>query len=130
MFFVFCLFFLGEKLLPDYFLDDAEDFQQEWLQSQKKTSSSQSSSETATPPSSEAGGDTPAALFAQVKTLLNSEIVGQIKATYLFVLEGDHPGKSAQSKEGLIDSISPLWYKRWQGIVTLAPYWLHDIVCL
>lgn len=80
----------GEKLLPDYFLDEAEDFQREWLQTQKDAGSSQASSDTAaTPPA----GETPEAVFANVKTLLNTEIVGQIKATYLFVVDGDHPGE-------------------------------------
>ena len=85
---IISLFFSGEKLLPDYFLDDAEDFQQQWLQSQKSSQSSSAASS-----SGAAGGDTPEALFAQVKNLLNSEIVGQIKATYLFVVDGDHPGE-------------------------------------
>ena len=87
-------FFSGEKLLPDYFLDEAEDFQQEWMQtveSQKKASSSEAAAGAAA--GGESGGDTPAAVFAQVKTVLNSEVVDQIKATYLFVVDGDHPGK-------------------------------------
>lgn len=86
------MLFSGEKLLPDYFLDEAEDFQQEWMQtveSQKKASSS----EAAAAGGGESGGDTPAAVFTQVKTVLNSEVVDQIKATYLFVVDGDHPGK-------------------------------------
>ena len=85
----------GEKLLPDYFLDEAEDFQQEWLQSKQKTGpSATSSSDTASgsTASSSSSDETPAALFDQVKTVLSSEVVGQIKATYLFVLDGDHPG--------------------------------------
>ena len=65
----------GEKLLPDYFLDEAEDFQAEWL------SSNQS------PPS-----DTPESVFGHVKTLLNAEVVDGIKATFVFELDGNNPG--------------------------------------
>ena len=76
----------GEKLLPDYFLDEAEDVQEEWIQ--KKKSSPPSS-----PPAADTPANSPASLFAQVQTMLNSDVVGQIKATYLFVLDGDHPGE-------------------------------------
>ena len=58
------------------------------VESQKKASSSETGGG-----GGESGGDTPAAVFAQVKTVLNSEVVDQIKATYLFVVDGDHPGK-------------------------------------
>ena len=84
----------GEKLLPDYFLDEAEGFQREWLQTKTKLESSQAGSDSPTAtdsPSSSEG--TPTAIFAQVSSLLNSDVVGQIKATYLFVVDGEHPGK-------------------------------------
>ena len=64
------------------------------VESQKKASSSSAASAGAAGGGGgESGGDTPAAVFAQVKTVLNSEVVDQIKATYLFVVDGDHPGK-------------------------------------
>ena len=74
--------------MPDYFLDEAEDIQEEFLQSQKS-----STSEAASADSSSSPEQTPAALFAQVETMLNSDVVGQIKSTYLFVLDGNHPGE-------------------------------------
>ena len=85
----------GETLLPDYFLDEAEDFQQEWLQTKKKPEPSQagSDSQTATDSATSASEGTPASMFDQVRTLLNSDVVEQIKATYLFVVDGEHPGK-------------------------------------
>ena len=87
--------FTGEELLPDYFLDEAEGFQQEWLQTKKKPDLSQTGSDSSTatdsPPSSLEV--TPASIIAQVRTLLNSDVVGQVKATYLFVVDGEHPGK-------------------------------------
>ena len=97
-----CLFPPGEKLLPDYFLDDAEDFQEAWLQKNKTTSSSSSSSSSdQTAASSSSPSESPATLFAQVETMLNSDIVGQIKATYLFVVDGEHPGKHTNCASSL-----------------------------
>ena len=61
------------------------------VESQTKASSSEAAG--AGGGGGESGGDTPAAVFAQVKTVLNSEVVDQIKATYLFIVDGDHPGK-------------------------------------
>ena len=61
------------------------------VESQMKASSSEAAG--AGGGGGESGGDTPAAVFTQVKTVLNSEVVDQIKATYLFIVDGDHPGK-------------------------------------
>ena len=95
------LFPPGEKLLPDYFLDDAEDFQEAWLQKNKTASSSSSSSADQTAASSSSLSESPATLFAQVETMLNSDVVEQIKATYLFVVDGEHPGKHTNCASSL-----------------------------
>ena len=74
----------GEKLLPDYFLDEAEDFQSEWLQAKKQME--------APTPTMAAPGNTPEGVFQQVKSLLNEEIVNKVQATFLFVADGKDPG--------------------------------------
>lgn len=74
---------LGAELLPDYFLDEAEDFQAKWLS--QKDGSSSSNTDTA-------DSDTPAAMFALVRTLLSPEVVAQVNATFHFVLEGKDKG--------------------------------------
>ena len=69
----------GEKLLPDYFLDEAENFQAEWLQEGQEQDQ---------PPPS----DSPQGVFSRVERLLSPEIVKQVGATYFFIVSGAHPG--------------------------------------
>ena len=74
----------GAKLLPDYFLDEAEDFQAEWLQTKDQVAPSTQA--TAAPDS------TPDGVFGNVKHILSEEIVNQIRATFLFIADGKDPG--------------------------------------
>lgn len=77
-----CSLSSGEELLPDYFLDEAEDFQAKWIQQ------TESSAPASTPPPS----GTPDAVFSVVRTLLSPDIVAQVNATYHFALEGENAG--------------------------------------
>ena len=74
----------GGELLPDYFLDEAENFKTQWT-------SGKGDKPAATPPTP---GDpnTPAAVFEVVQTLLSPEITSKINATFHFVLDGENPG--------------------------------------
>jgi len=74
----------GAKLLPDYFLDEADDFQAEWLQA--KDQEGPSTQATAAPDS------TPDGVFGKVKHLLSEEIVNQTQATFLFIADGKDSG--------------------------------------
>ena len=74
----------GEKLIPDFFLDEAENFQAEWLQD----GSPAQHREQAQP----APSNTPQGIFTRVESLLSPEIVKQVGATYLFIVDGAHPG--------------------------------------
>ena len=77
-------YYTGGKLLPDYFLDEAENFRGEWLQDD---SPAKSGEKTQPAPS-----NTPQGVFTKVESLLSPEIVKQVGATYLFILDGNHPG--------------------------------------
>ena len=77
---------IGADLLPDYFLDEAEDFQDQWL---KAKSEIPAESETM----SGASHDTPEGVFNLTRTLLTEEVVKQINATFLFVVDGKYPGE-------------------------------------
>ena len=77
-------FLTGGELMPDYFLDEAEDFQDNW---NARKGDSATTSPTSTPTS-----DTPAAMFDTVLTLLSSEIVSTVNATFHFALGGENPG--------------------------------------
>lgn len=75
----------GAKLMPDYFIDGAEEF---FMQSEaqfKKMSKSSAS------PSSSGGGDVKG-LFTQIKALLNEDLVKQVSAIYQFELTGGESG--------------------------------------
>ena len=61
--------------MPDYFLDEAEEFMEKWTSDKKSASSS-----------------SPAGLFEKIKPLINAEIVQKIQATYRFAVTGDNPG--------------------------------------
>ena len=90
---VFCfhggdvMYCVGGKLLPDYFLDDAEDFQTEWLESTQAQKSS------AAAETNEAASDTPAAVFKIAQSLITPDVVQKVNSTFLFVVEGEHPGE-------------------------------------
>lgn len=77
------VFSLGGELLPDYFLEEAENFKTQWTSGMGNTASD-------APPS--ADPNTPAAVFATVRTLLSPEITSKINATFHFILEGENPG--------------------------------------
>ena len=66
--------FIGSKLMPDFFLDEAE----------KYLDSSSSSS----PPDI----NTPAGIFNSIRSMASEAIVKQMGATYLFVLSGENSG--------------------------------------
>lgn len=67
----------GAKLSPDFFLDD-EDIS-EILSS--------------TEAGSEASKDTPEGVFNLTRSLITEEVVKEINASFLFVVDGKHPGK-------------------------------------
>lgn len=73
--------YVGNKLLPDYFLDEAEVFQSEWMQTKSDDSASKGSS------------DTPEAVFKVVQSLLTPDVVQKVNSTFLFVVDGKYPGK-------------------------------------
>lgn len=77
------LIFLGGELLPDYFLDEAENFKMQWTGGK---------GDTAPPPPPSGGLDTPASVFGMVQTLLSPEITSKVNATFHFVLDGENPG--------------------------------------
>ena len=68
----------GSPLMPDYFLDEAEQFMDQW------TSGNQSSSS----PGSSVGG-----VFEKVRSFISPEIVKSVQATYKFSVTGDEPGQ-------------------------------------
>ena len=63
--------------MPDYFLDEAEQFMDQW------TSGSQSSS---------SSGSSVGEVFERVRPLINPEIVKSVQATFKFSVTGDEPG--------------------------------------
>lgn len=69
--------------MPDYFLDDAEEFQAQWLENQGSQSSGGSG------PSK----DTPEGMFKVAESLITPEVTKQVNATFLFVVDGKHPGE-------------------------------------
>ena len=79
------VFMLGEKLYPDFFLDEAEEASK--LLYQKKMSSQGSPSSQQAPSS-----DSPEGIFAGVKSMLSEDIVKRVNGTFLFVLSGEHGG--------------------------------------
>ncbi len=90
----------GEKLLPDYFLEESEEFQQEWLETSKQ----------AFQPQTQGSGDTPASVFTNVQTLLNEDLVKEVGATFVFVLEGKDTGNwilDLKNGPGSIGSCNP-----------------------
>ena len=74
----------GEKLSPDYFLDEAVDM------TMKVTKEEEVKADTGA--DAPASGDTPATVFSRIRPHLNETVTQQIKATFLFVLSGDNPG--------------------------------------
>jgi NAD(P)-dependent dehydrogenase (short-subunit alcohol dehydrogenase family)/putative sterol carrier protein len=74
------------ELLPDYFLDEAEDFKSQW------TAGKSSAGAVGQPSGDPSDPDTPAAMFAVVRTLLSPEITSKVNATFHFVLDGENPG--------------------------------------
>ena len=76
---------IGEKLSPDYFLDEAVDM------TKKVAKKEEVKADTGTT-SAPASGDTPATVFSKIRPLLNETVTQQTKATFLFVLSGDNPG--------------------------------------
>eukprot|EP00731_Ephydatia_muelleri_P018471 Em0011g511a len=71
----------GEPLLPDFFLDEAEHIQGAFTAHNKQQSS---------PPTASISSDSPEHIFKKVQPLLNTELVKQIGATYLFVIHGKY----------------------------------------
>ena len=80
---------LGSKLLPDYFLDEAEDFQDQWLESKASQGSS----------GPEGSKDSPEGVFKVAESLITPEIAKQVNATFLFVVDGKYPGVCIECSE-------------------------------
>ena len=101
------IFFLaGGELLPDYFLDEAENFKSQWTAG--KVSPAATDSAPAPPPGNT--NTTPAAVFEVVRTLLSPEITSKIGATFHFVLDGVNPGHwllDLKNGSGLCEECSP-----------------------
>lgn len=76
---------VGGELLPDYFLDEAENFKMQWSAGKQEATSS-----TSTSPSDDS--NTPAAVFAVVRTLLSPDITSKVNSTFHFILDGENPG--------------------------------------
>jgi len=76
----------GAELMPDYFVDGAEDFFMQAEGAFKKAAKSQSGSGS----SSSAGGVDD--LFNQIGSLLDEDMAGKVGAVYRFELNGDAPG--------------------------------------
>lgn len=76
------IMFVGGELLPDYFLDEAENFRMQWTSGKDTTTSDATPSE----------NNTPAAVFATVRTLLSPDITAKVGATFHFILNGENPG--------------------------------------
>ena len=76
----------GGELLPDYFLDEAENFRSQWTAGKASATNSSPAPPSGGPPT------TPAAIFDVVRTLLNSELTSKVSATFHFVLDGENPG--------------------------------------
>ena len=85
--FIFQNIYLGAELMPDYFVDGAEDF---FMQSEGEFKKMSSSSKSSSAGSSSAGGVDE--LFGQITSLLNEDMTGKVGAVYRFVLKGDQPG--------------------------------------
>ncbi len=88
----------GEKLLPDYFLDEYQEFQGEWLDSSKQNFQAQGST------------DTPQGVFTKVQTLLNEDLVKDVGATFVFVVDGKDPGNwilDLKNNSGSVASCGP-----------------------
>ena len=75
----------GAELMPDYFVDGAEDFFMQAEGAFKKAAKGEKTSG-----SSSAGGVD--ALFEQIGGLLGEEMTGTVGAVYRFELKGDEPG--------------------------------------
>ncbi len=69
---------LGNKLMPDYFLDDAEKFRDEWVKENTPSAGS---------------GSSMGQLFAKIQPLINAEVIASISATYKFAITEETPGK-------------------------------------
>ena len=81
---------LGEKLTPDFFLDEAEHL----LDGMS---------------SSPSDANTPAAIFASVRSLASESIVNEIKGTYLFILTGESGGHwllNLKTGSGSVEQVS------------------------
>ena len=70
---------VGEKVIPDFFLDEGETY---------LTSETTSNVDSDRVPDS----NTPAGIFNKIKPLLNETVVQQVGATYLFVISGENGG--------------------------------------
>ena len=73
------LHLVGENVIPDFFLDEAEAY---------LTSQTTSNVDSDHVPDS----NTPAGIFYKIKPLMNETVVQQVGATYLFVISGDNGG--------------------------------------
>ncbi len=61
-------------MLPDYFLDDAEKFRDEWVAP------------------SNTGGSSIGQMFDKIRPLINQETISSISAVYKFVITEETPG--------------------------------------
>ena len=73
----------GERLLPDYFLEDLSVYDMIMGQTEDSDGSP--------PPTT--GGGPPAAMFDSIRPLINETVVSQTGGTFLFHLKGAHPGQ-------------------------------------
>lgn len=69
---------LGNPLMPDYFLDEAEQFRDSWVSGDSSAASGSSSSV--------------GQIFEKIHPLINPEIVKSISATYKFSVAEEPPG--------------------------------------
>ena len=64
--------------MPDYFLDDAEKFRDEWVKENKPSADS---------------GSSMGPLFAKIQPLITAEVIANISATYKFAITEETPGE-------------------------------------
>ena len=89
--FVCFIFFTGtgSKLLPDYFLDDIdESFHGAGAGEGQSSGNDKVAQDSTEQPSM----DTPESVFAVTRSLINEDVVQQVKATFLFDATGKNPG--------------------------------------
>lgn len=76
----------GAKLLPDFFLDEAEAYKEQFI---LQTPGEQTTGGEA----KEAASDTPEGVFQTAQSFMTPEIVKEVNATFLFVVDGKYPGE-------------------------------------